>query len=200
MKKVICLFLFFVSILFSGCSINHRIADDYEQYLLENQGNSKLPNTELKADYVVEKNTQTHKYEFRAISVGIANLWIVEFGKILDKTLQSSDVQESFGKLTKIIETNTNEGNLITFKLVDYYFIEYCANVTLDISIKNGDGSVVLDKTYQADGKRQTAKMWAGGVFLMKNAIRQSTKYATDSIISDFINDINLQLLHSNKP
>ena len=200
MKRSIGLILLFASIFFSGCSINHRIADDYEQYLLENQGSVTLPNTELEANYVVERNTQTHKYEFRAFSVGTANLWIVEFGKILDKTLQSSDVQESFGKLTKILETDTNEGNLVTFKLIDYYFIDYCANVTLDISIMNGDGIVVLDQTYQADGKRQQAKMWIGGVFLMKNAIRQSTKYATDSIISDFINDINLQSLHNNKP
>jgi len=87
MNKTICFLLLFVSIILSGCSINHRIADDYEQYLIENQGNSILPNTELEADYIIEGDLQTHKYEFRAISVGYANLWIVEFGKILDKTL-----------------------------------------------------------------------------------------------------------------
>jgi len=199
MNKTICFLLLFVSIILSGCSINHRIADDYEQYLIENQGNSILPNTELEADYIIEGDLQTHKYEFRAISVGYANLWIVEFGKILDKTLQSKDVQEAFGRLTKILVTDTNDNDLVTFELIKYEFIDYCAYVTLDISIKKGD-DVTRHKTYRADGKRQTAKMWIGGVFLMRDAIRQSTKLAIDSIISDFINDINLRLLHINKP
>ena len=199
MNKTICFLLLFVSIILSGCSINHRIADDYEQYLIENQGDSILPNTELEADYIIEGDLQTHKYEFRAISVGYANLWIVEFGKILDKTLQSKDVQEAFGRLTKILVTDTNDNDLVTFELIKYEFIDYCAYVTLDISIKKGD-DVTRHKTYRADGKRQTAKMWIGGVFLMRDAIRQSTKLAIDSIISDFINDINLRLLHINKP
>ncbi len=199
MNKTICFLLLSISIIFSGCSINHPIADDYELYLINNQGNSKLPTTELEADYVIEKNTQTHKYEFRAFTVGVANLWIVEFGKLLDKTLQSKDVQEAFGRLTKILETDTNESNLVTFKLINYEFIDYCAYVTLDISTKNVD-DVTRHKTYRGDGKGQTAKMWIGGVFLMKDAIRQSTKHAIDSIISNFINDINLQPLYINKP
>lgn len=199
MNKTICFLLLFVSIIFSGCSINHRIADDYEQYLIENQGNSILPNTELEADYIIERDSQTHKYEFRAVTVGYANLWIVEFGKILDKTLQSKDVQEAFGRLTKMLVSDTNDSNLVTFKLIKYEFIDYCAYVTLDISIKNRD-DVTRHKSYRADGKRQTAKMWIGGVFLMRDAIRQSTKLAIDSIISNFINDINLQSIYINKP
>ena len=199
MNKTIYFLLIFISIIFSGCSINHRIADDYEQYLLSNKGNVNLPNTELEADYIIERDSQTHKYEFRAVTVGYGNLWIVEFGKILDKTLQSKDVQEAFGRLTKILETDTNDSNLVTFKLINYEFIDYCAYVTLDISIKNVD-DVTRHKTYRGDGKGQASKMWIGGVFLMKDAIRQSTKYAIDSIISDFINDINLQPIYINKP
>tara|TARA_B100001964_G_scaffold75360_1_gene85619 strand:- start:2101 stop:2754 length:654 start_codon:yes stop_codon:yes gene_type:complete len=198
-KRAICLFLLFVSISFQGCSIKHRVGDDYEQYLLKNQGSSTLPKTKLEADYIVEKNTQTHRYEFRAFTGGYANLWIVEFGKILDKTLRSSDVQESFGRLTKMLASDTNAGNLVTFKLITYKFIDYCAYVTLNISIKNGEGVVILDQTYLAQGKRQQKKIALGGVFLMKDAIRQSTKHATDKIVSYFINDINLQALHGEK-
>jgi hypothetical protein len=42
--------------------------------------------------------------------------------------------------------------------------------------------------------------MWVGGGFAMKNAVRQSTKNAIDSIISDFINDIDLQSFQNIKP
>jgi hypothetical protein len=35
-------------------------------------------------------NTENHRYEFRSAMVGYANLWIIEFGKILDETLNFS--------------------------------------------------------------------------------------------------------------
>jgi hypothetical protein len=86
---------------------------------------------------------------------------------------------------------------LIVFKLVTYEFTDYCTYVTLNISIKN---EVAFDNTYQANGKWQQAKMWMGGVFLMRNAIRKSTKYAIDSIVSDFVNDINSKSFCISKP
>jgi hypothetical protein len=81
----------------SACSIRHVIEKDYPQYLVNNAGAGNLPNTDKASKYFLTSNTQNHSYEFRAVTTGYANLWIVEFDKMLDDTLKSTDVQNAFG-------------------------------------------------------------------------------------------------------
>ncbi|MEH6579268.1 MAG: hypothetical protein V7731_19570 [Amphritea sp.] len=101
MKKTY-LFALLVTVIFStGCSINHPVADDYTQYLENNEGMNVLPKSEMAAEYTVDQATKNHRYEFRAATVGYAHLWIVEFGKILDATLKSTDVQLAFNGLSE---------------------------------------------------------------------------------------------------
>ena len=101
MKRIIYfLGLGIVALMLTGCSIlKHDIANDYGEYLIKHEGKSILPKTPLKSEYSMNKSTKKHHYEFRAITVGYENLWIVNFGEILDITLESEDVQKSFGKL-----------------------------------------------------------------------------------------------------
>lgn len=174
----------------SGCTIPHFVAADYPQYLSNNYGKSKLPTTKAGFQYSVPPITEHHKYEFRSATVGYANLWVVEFGKMLDKTLQSKDIQEAFGKLEKSSTDNKTGADLIVFDLVSYAFADYRAHITLRISLSSG-GREIMAKTYDAEGKAQGGKMFWGGVFGMKNAIQQSTKLALDEILKNFINDIN---------
>lgn len=193
MKNIYMLSLFAAVVLVTGCSINHPIAEDYNQYLVNNEGASTLPKTELEADYSINKETISHRYEFRAATVGYANLWIVEFGKILDLTLKSKDVQDAFGRLEESASNNIVDGNLISFTLEKYEFKDYHAFITLNIVLSNGI-DIFLDKTYYAEGRSQGGKMFWGGVFAMKNATQQSTKLALDKILGDFIQDVNVKL------
>lgn len=173
----------------SGCSIKHPVAKDYNQYLLNNDNQSTLPKTELETEYFLDRQTKNHRYEFRAATVGYANLWIVEFGKILDETLKANYVQQAFGKMEQVSEQSGKEGNLVLFTLKKYEFNNFQAHVSLDISFLNGNKK--FNKIYHTDGKSQGAKMFFGGVFAMKNAIQQSTKLAIDDILREFIQDIN---------
>jgi hypothetical protein len=197
MRNIFMLSLLAAVVLATGCSINHPIAEDYNQYLVNNEGSNTLPKTELEADYSINKETISHRYEFRAATVGYANLWIVEFGKILDQTLKSKDVQDAFGRLEESVGKNSGEGNLVSFTLESYEFKEYHAYVSLNIVFSNS-GNVVLEKTYQAEGRSQGGKMFWGGVFAMKIATQQSTKLALDKILGDFIQDINKKLTSAN--
>ena len=61
---------------------------------------------------------------------GYANVWVVQFGEILDSTLQSHDVQAAFGKLTKSDGGATSDGVLI-FDLQSYTYVELGAHVSL---------------------------------------------------------------------
>jgi len=179
-----------IAALFTGCTIPHFVAADYPRYLSNNYGASKLPTTKAAFQYSMTPNTEHHKYEFRSATVGYANLWVVEIGKMLEKTLQSKDIQEAFGKLEKSSARNKTGADLIVFDLASYAFVDYGAHITLRISLTSG-GKEILAKTYDAEGKTQGKKMFWGGVFGMKNAIQQSTKLALDEILRSFIHDIN---------
>ena len=179
-------FLFFIS----GCT--HIISKDYDRYLKNNNGRHAFPYTNFKAKYLLTPNTVKHNYEFRSVTVGYAHLWVVNFGKILDQTLQSEDVQDAFKSLTRATVkdlTQSEDTIIIKFNLLNYKYEGFRAFITLEISlIKNK--SVVFQKKYYAEGLSEKGKAFWGGSFAMKNAIQQSTKNALDQILEKFINDI----------
>jgi len=179
------------AIVLSGCSIKHDVVKDYPQYLANNQGQAQLPPTSAASGYLVAPATQTHHYEFRSAMAGYANVWVVEFGRMLDDTLQSHDVQAAFGKLVKTQGGTANEG-LLVFDLQNYTYAELGAHVSLKVTYRRS-GQDVFSKVYQADGATQGGKMFWGGAFAMKNAVQQSSKLALDQILRQLITDLNAQ-------
>ena len=89
MKKLVLISVVFASTLMMGCSINHPVAKDYDQHLVKYDSEVELPKSDLDSNYSLDESTEAHSYQFRAATVGYAHVWIVEFGKILDKTLHS---------------------------------------------------------------------------------------------------------------
>ncbi|MHC5211470.1 MAG: hypothetical protein ACYTG2_12190 [Planctomycetota bacterium] len=174
--------------LLPACSIEHRIADDYAQYLVNNAGSSALPQVDLDVDYTYGETTRAHSHGFRSWTVGYAHLWIVDFGRILDATLQSSDVQAAFAGL-EAAAGNAPVGDRLVFDLERYEFAELGAHVALRIAWTSG-GIERVAKTYSADGATQGSKMFWGGPFAMKNAIQQSTKLAIDQVLTAFLHDV----------
>lgn len=177
------------ALVMSGCSIRHDVVKDYPQYLMNNQGNSHLPTTSAASQYAVTPATQAHHYEFRSAMAGYANVWVVEFGRLLDDTMQSHDVQAAFGKLMKV-KGSDQSGGLLVFDLQNYSYAELGAHITLKVTYRR-DGKDVFSKVYEADGTTQGGKMFWGGAFAMKNAVQQSSKLALDHILMQLINDLN---------
>lgn len=173
----------------TGCSIRHVVSADYTQYLTNNEGSYQPPHTDYEAEYILTPNTANHNYEFRAATVGYAHLWVVNFGKILEKTLESKDVQSAFKKLSKADGKGTPGTLVISFNLVDYEFSGLEARVKLQITAIKDD-SILFDRTYFEKGISQGGKMFFAGPFGMKNAIQQSTKSAIDKIMAQSLNDI----------
>ncbi len=183
----VCAMLFLL--LAPGCTIEHHVADDYAHYLVNNEGGATLPFTGLRASYALSDATSQHHLEFRSFMAGHGNLWIVEFGNMLDATLQSTDVQRAFTELRRA-DTNTPPSNIIiTFTLQDYTFEDHHAHVALAVRATSG-ASLLLEESYAADGASQGGKVFWGGVWAMKNAIQQSTKLAVDEIMGRLLADL----------
>jgi len=174
----------------SACTIRHDIEKDYPQYLVNNTGSANLPDTDKASEYFLTSNTQNQSYEFRAVATGYANLWVVEFGKMLDDTLKSTDAQNAFGTLQKVSDVSGDSRGLLTFDLQSYTFEDFGAHISLKISLSRL-GQEVFSKTYTQDGKTQGGKMFWAGAFGQKNAVQQSTKLALDEILRQFISDLN---------
>lgn len=187
MRKIFSITTIVLIALTSGCSINHPVAKDYDQHLIKYGAETTLPKSELETEYLIGKKTENHNYQFRAATVGYAHVWIVEFGKILDKTVNSNYVQSAFGKLQK---GTGDTGNLVQFELESFEFKNYRAYTALNIKVINS-GSEILNKTYRSEGGSQGGQMWGAGPFGMKNATLKSTKQSIDKILEQFINDVN---------
>lgn len=183
MKRLVVVFL----LVLCGCSIKHEVVKDYPQYLANSRGESQLPATHAASTYALTPQTAAHHYEFRSAMAGYANVWVMEFGKLLDQTLQSEDVQKAFGKLTK---AGSEGDGVLVFELQNYSFTDMGAHVVLKVSMKR-NGRSGFEKIYSADGQTQGGKMFWGGAFAMKNAIQQSTKLAVDQILRQLITDLN---------
>ncbi|MBT3879013.1 MAG: hypothetical protein HOF76_08160 [Candidatus Scalindua sp.] len=190
MKKILTISLLVFVVATTGCSINHPVAIDYDQHLVKYGSETTLPKTELESEYLIGAKTKNHNYQFRAVSVGYAHVWIVEFGKILDKTVNSDYVQAAFGKLYKSLGGAVSNGNLIEFELENFEFKNYRAYTSLRIKVKN-DGKEIFNKTYRSEGGLQGGQMWGLGPFGMKNATLKSIKQSIDKILKQFIDDIN---------
>lgn len=174
----------------TACSIQHVIEEDYPQYLANNSGTSNLPATRAASEYFLTPGTQHHRYEFRAVATGYANVWVVEFGKMLDDTLRSADVQRAFGELKKASGTSMDADGLLIFDLQKYTFEDFGAHVVVKISLQRS-GSEIFSKVYTADGKSQGSKMFWAGAFGQRNAVQQSTRLAIDEILRELITDLN---------
>jgi len=177
-----------VMLMASGCSIMHPVGDDYSQYLSNNTGARQFQTVEAGKQYYLPPSTQSHRYEFRSATVGYAHVWVVEFGKILDATMQSKDVVDALGLMKKASSDRSDAGNTIVFDLQNYSFEHHGAHLGLTISVKTATREI-FRKAYRADGNTQGGKMFWGGPFAMKNAVQQSTKSALDEIINNFIRD-----------
>ena len=182
-----------ISLSASACTIRHNIAQDYPQYLVNNAGSANLSKTGRASEYLLTPATQQHHYEFRAVVTGFANLLIVEFGKMLDDTLMSTDVQQAFGTLRKAAGQSAASDGLLIFDLEQYTFEDFGAHISLKISLSH-TGKVVFSKTYVQDGKTQGGKMFWGGPFAQKNAVQQSTKLALDEILRQLIADLSTKM------
>jgi len=170
-----------------GCA--HTLTADYGQYLQNNAGRMTFDRANVATQYTMTPSTRAHRYEFRSVAAGAANTWVVEFGQVIDGTMQSPDVRAALGAMNPVGESEGNQGGTIVFHLRRYAFENFQANVDLSIAVKR-DGKEVFQKNYLAQGLSTSGRTIAGGAFAIKSAVQTSTKSAVDQILTRFFQDV----------
>lgn len=181
-----------VAALWLTAACTTQIDADYPKYLANNQGAVTFTNTKVadQADYYLTPKTDNHSYQFRAFMGGVANSWVIDFGRILDATMNGEDIKTAFAEVRKADSAASGDNLLLVFDLNSYIFEGFEAQVAMTVTARHG-ARELISKRYQATGISQGGKMFWGGAFAMKNAVQQSTKSAVDQILTAFIADLD---------
>ncbi len=194
MKALFALLTVLVALSSSGCAT--QVHQDYPTYLANNEGRVNYPHVGRPAQYYLDQATANHSVKIKSWMAGIANSWTVQFGEVLEATMQGRDMQASFESLSRTDNNKDTAGLMLLFHLSDYAFENFQAYIDMTVAAQS-HGHQLFSKRYTANGKSQGGKMAWGGAFAMKNAIQQSTKLALDEILTSLLNDLN-QALRAN--
>jgi hypothetical protein len=169
------------------CVACHHIKSDYPAYLQKHPASPALPHVPVPASYHIGESTQKHRLVIRSGTAGYGNKWIVEFGEMLEQTLQSAEVRAAFATLDR--DAASPSGFELVLDLVDYQVSGFSAHIMLRARLSHA-GHLLSDKIYSADGAPQAGKVAWGGAFSMRDALHETTKHALDVILRELLIDI----------
>ena len=176
-----------LSLGFCGCA--HQVAFQDAHYDI---GGTRDPH---RVTVVIDKKTLASKEVINSGMAGVANDWEVQPGEMLK---QVSDIEfpqmfESYTLQTSYpAEFTDADRAIIELSIVQYNFSDFHAQITTRVVVSKMEPGrrVLLDRTYHGTGISQGAKMFWGGAFSMKSAIRQSSIDAYQKIFRQMREDL----------
>lgn len=181
--------LFFILLLNSlglmGC--HHQIAFKDIAYTIES------PKQETAILVVIDQNTINQLVPIKSFMTGIAHSWEAQPGQMLK---QVADVEfpqmfSSYEWSSVEKEFPSEKGALtLILSVPQYTFGDFHALVTVRAKAYQKKDHILLEKTYTKDGIRQGGKMFWGGAFAMKSAMRQSSFDAYKKVFAELRTDL----------
>ncbi len=202
MKRICCVAAVVVACLaISACKTSpsegtvareyHPVHEGYAEYLAKNPRDLPYPHIADSVEYYMSANTSSHDQIVRSAQFGRAR---VEFGKILDTTMQADDLQAAFGKLKRTSSPAETDGVVLVFSLDEFKFRRFRSHLGLSVSAMR-DGREILSRTYRAVGGPHTDRdVRDAGTYALQRSIQASTKDALDDIMASVIDDLNYRL------
>lgn len=176
------IFLFAVCSLLLGCvyNVDFKTPDQYKYSMA-------LP---LNVGFHMNKSLVGQMYSGRSAASGIANRWDVPVGKVTHDYAVSY-LKGGFTGFTDIDALDKTDGYdaVIEVTEINYYMKGQAAHSDITITAHDRSGNKLVDKKYHSDGPSGFGRVFAGGAFAQKSAIRQSTHVVMEKIFRDFMAD-----------
>lgn len=183
---------FMLVILGTGCA--HKVAFQDVDYAVD-----EVQRSEPMVAVITEQE-RTREVPVRAYMTGIAHSWEAQPGEML---LQVAEIElpQMFEQFRLVEEMDTDEpGFGLYLSIPGYLFAEFRARVTVRARLVDELGQELLDETYEAEGPSRGGRMFWGGAFAMKSAMRTSSLEAFKEIFVALRNDLNTVLDDLNEP
>ena len=151
------------------------------------------PKQETALLVVIDQNTINQLVPIKSWMTGIAHSWEAKPGQMLK---QVADVEfpqmfSSYEWSSAEKEFPSEKGPLTLILTVPQYtFADFHAVVTVRAKAYQKTDQILLEKTYTKDGIRQGGKMFWGGAFAMKSAMRQSSFDAYKKVFAELRSDL----------
>lgn len=173
-----------LALLVSGCA--HQVTFERpDRYSISS------PKQDVGVTAVIDQPTLTNKVPIRAFMTGIAQSWEVEPGNML-KQIADIELPQMFSQYEFSNAYKEPSTKWITLELAipNYVFEDFRAKVSVTATVSEPGKRRLLQKTYSAEGETQGGKMFWGGAFAMKSAIRQSSLDAYKKVFAELRDDL----------
>jgi tetratricopeptide (TPR) repeat protein len=145
----------------------------------------------LKAVFYMDETMKDKTWSGRAASSGIVHRWDVPVGKIVSQYVNAY-LKQAFKEFdeTEVLSPKATYDILIKVIDVNYYMARQAAHCDLTFGIEDPLGKQMFNKKYHEDGPSEFQRVFAGGAFEQKSAIRESTQVVLDAILRRLVVDI----------
>jgi hypothetical protein len=142
---------------------------------------------------IIDQSTLASKVPISSFMTGIANTWEVEPGDML-KQVADIELPQMFARYdfsNAVREpAHAAKGIILELAIPSYRFEDFRAKVSVSATAYEPGKTPLLQKTYSVEGKSQGEKMFWGGAFGMKSAIRQSSLDAYKKVFAELRSDL----------
>lgn len=187
------LFALGAAVLLGGC-LNHEVQFQRVRYAVQPAGGEAARRTSVVA--VISEATLREQVPIHSFMAGIGNVWNVEPGQMLRDVVQTEFTQQFAGYRLESEYAEATAGRALTvvFTIPKYQFANFHAMITVHAVAYASGRRELLSKDYSAEGFTQGAKMFFGGAFAMKSALRQSSLDAYRKIFAELRPDLQRAL------
>lgn len=182
MKIMARYFLILFFIVISGCA--HKISFHEIDYSIGTQEH------DAGLTVVMDRHTLNKEVSIKSFMTGIAHSWDAQPGQMV-KQVADIELPQMF-KDYRFSEVYPEAPPHITLEITipKYEFASFRATFILRAKAYSADKKVYFDNSYTEVGVSQGAKMFWGGAFAMKSAIRQSSFGALKNIFASLRRDL----------
>lgn len=157
-----------------GCA--HQVAFQDVDYVVETEQRQEP----LVA--VISEEERNRVVAVRSFMTGIAHSWEAEPGRMLVQVAEI-ELPQMFEHFRLALATSSDPGVFhLHLSVPDYTFEDFRAKVSVRARLLDEEGQSLLDEVYQAEGPGRGGRMFVGGAFAMKSAMRTSSLEAYKAV------------------